>query len=146
MTDQRATTVQRYRAEQKAQAVYILTTVMPFSVSQNRAIVVFDGGSMGHLITCSGCTPRTALGQGVMRDIPPDVLNTFLAALEDAAAAWDNDAIPPNVHDGVTITVERVNDSGYMRVRIVEPQPDTPHHHLIAAWTQAFPEVRQMLR
>lgn len=146
MTDQRAATVQHYRAEQQAHAVYILTSVMPFSVSQNRAIVVQQGGSMAQLITCSGCTPRTALGQGVMRDIAPDTLEAFLAALADAAPAWDGDAIPPNVHDGVTITVERVDEDGYARVRIVEPQPDTPHQRLIAAWSQAFPEVRQMLR
>lgn len=144
MTDPRAANVQRFREEHGAQRVVVLTAVTPFQISQDRAIVV-QADYNAQLITCSGCTPRTALGQGIMRDIVPKDLMDFFAALEQAKDAWDNDVVPPNVHDGITLTVEHADAGGYTRVRIVNPESDSPHARLIAAWTATFPEVRAMM-
>lgn len=145
MTDPRATNVQRFRAEHDADTVFILTAVTPFSVSQDRAIIVTKQHT-AQLVTCSGCTPRTALGQGLMRDITPRELTDFRAGLAQADSAWDDDALPPNVHDGITITIERATAQGYDRVRIVDPPPGSPHAQLIAAFSATFPELRAMLR
>lgn len=144
MTDPRAENVQRFRDEHGAQQVVILTAVTPFKVSQDRAIVVLVDYH-AQLITCSGCTPRTALGQGIMRNVAPKDLMKFLDSLEAADEAWDQDAVPPNVHDGVTLTIEKAGADGYHRVRIVDPEPDSPHAQMIAAWTTTFPEVRKIV-
>lgn len=144
MTDQRAANVQRFREEQGAQRVWVLSAVIPFSVSQDRVLVVQrDNGAQ--LITCNGCTPRTALGQGTLREITPETFAEFLTGLEDAEMAWTGDAIPPNVHDGVTFTVERADASGYERVRIVDPSTNSPHDRLLITWADAFPEARKLL-
>ena len=145
MTDHRAATVRLFREQQHAQQVFVLTAVTPFKVSQDRAILVRHAND-AQLVTCSGCTPRTALGQGSVRDVAPDELTAFLRGMSQTAAAWTGDAVPSNVHDGVTITVERADSDRYDRVRIVEPAPDSPHARLIAVWTDTFPEVRRLLR
>lgn len=145
MTDPRAANVQRFHDEHNADTVYILTAVTPFSVSQNRAIIV-QKQRTAQLITCTGCTPRTALGQGLMRDITPRELSAFLTAIASAEVAWADDALPPNVHDGITITIERATAKGYDRVRAVDPPPNSPHARLIAAFSANFPELRAMLR
>lgn len=144
MTDPRATSVQRFREDHGAQRVVILTAVTPFKVSQDRAIVV-QADYNAQLILCSGCTPRTALGQGIMRDIMPKDLRDFFTELEQARHAWDNDAVPANVFDGVTVTIEQADSHGYARVRMVDPEPDSPHARLLSAWMTTFPEVRKML-
>ncbi len=145
MTDQRAANVQRFREEQGARRVWILSAVIPFSVSQDRVVIVERNDSGAQLITCNGCTPRTALGQGTLREIAPETLREFLTGLEDAEMAWAGDLIPPNVHDGVTYTVERADASGYERVRIVDPQTNSPHDRLLMTWADAFPEARKLL-
>ncbi|MBP8974486.1 MAG: hypothetical protein KBH93_11470 [Anaerolineae bacterium] len=144
MSDPRAATVQRFCAEQGADRVYILTAIQPFTVSQNRCMVMVTGRS-AQLVCCHSCTPRTSLGQGSLREVEPEALDRFLRALEDAAAAWGEDAIPPNVHDGLTFTVERATAQGYERVRIVDPVPGGPHARLLAAWADAFPEARRVI-
>jgi len=142
--DPREARVQAFRAAQNAHTVLILTAVSPFSVSQERFIVVQrDDGA--HLLTCSGCTPRTALAQGQTRPVAPDVWVGFQADLAQAETAWDGDAIPPNVHDGLTLTFERAAAGRYERVRTVTPSPQSPHARLLAAWARAFPEVRRTL-
>lgn len=145
MTDQRAANVQRFREEQGAQRVWILSAVIPFSVSQDRVVVVQRGDGNAQLITCNGCTPRTGLGQGILREITSETLHEFLTGLEDAEMAWAGDLIPPNVHDGVTFTVERADAGGYERVRMVDPQTNSPHDRLLMAWADAFPEARKLL-
>ncbi len=145
MTDPRAITVQQFRQEQGADSVYILTAIQPFTVSQNRCMVVVTG-RCAQLVCCNSCTPRTSLGQGSLREVEPAVLEQFLRDLQDAELAWTGDAVPPHVHDGVTFTVERADEHGYDRVRIVDPAPDGPHARLLAAWREAFPEARRMMR
>lgn len=144
MTDPRAENVKRFRDEHGAQRVVILTAVTPFKVSQDRVIVV-QANYHGQLITCSGCTPRTALGQGIIRDISPKDMMNFFDALQAAEDAWAHDAMPPNVHDGVTYTVEQADANGYQRVRMVDPDADSPHARLLEAWTVTFPEVRKIV-
>ncbi|MCZ7540042.1 MAG: hypothetical protein M5U29_09040 [Anaerolineae bacterium] len=144
MPDNRSLTVQRFCAEQGADCVYLLTAIQPFTVSQNRCMVVVAGRS-ARLLCCHSCTPRTSLAQGSMRDVEPETLNRFLRDLEGAALAWEADAVPPNIHDGLTITVERATAGGYERVRMVEPPSGGPHARLLAAWVNAFPEVRRAI-
>lgn len=144
MSDNRSLTVQRFCAEQGADCVYILTAIQPFTVSQNRCLLIVTGRE-AQLVCCNSCTPRTSLAQGSMRDVEPEALDRFLRAIEGAAGAWEADAIPSNVHDGLTITVERVTAAGYERVRMVEPAPGGPHARLLAAWADVFPEVRRVI-
>lgn len=144
MSDPRAVTIQRFRAEQGADCVYILTAIQPFTVSQNRCMVVVTGRS-AQLVCCHSCTPRTSLAQGSMRDVEPEALDRFLREVEGAAGAWEADAIPPNVHDGLTITVECATAEGYERVRMVDVAPGGPHARLLAAWAAAFPEARRII-
>lgn len=144
MTDPRAANVRQFCEQQGAQQVLILTAVTPFGVSQNRAVViVWDGRA--ELVTCSGCTPRTALHHGTRRAIAPETLSAFLAQIDAAGAAWQGDALPPHVHDGVTLTVERAQGGDYQRVRMVAPDAGSPHAQMIAAWASAFPEVRALV-
>jgi len=145
MPDNRSLTVQRFCAEHGADCVYILTAIQPFTVSQNRCMVVVTGRS-AQLVCCHSCTPRTSLGQGSLREVEPAVLEQFLRDVQDAAPAWTGDAIPPHVHDGVTLTVERADAHGYERVRMVEPPSGGPHARLLAAWADAFPEARRIIR
>ncbi|GAB4421669.1 MAG: hypothetical protein Kow00106_18690 [Anaerolineae bacterium] len=144
MADSRATIVEQFRQEQGADSVYILTALQPFGVSQNRCMVMISG-RCAQLVCCNSCTPRTSLGQGSLREVEPAELEQFLRDLQDAELAWTGDAIPPQVHDGITYTVERADAHGYERVRIVDPSPDSPHVRLLAAWRNAFPEARRML-
>lgn len=145
MTDPRAAIVQRFRQEQGADSVYILTALHPFGVSQNRCMVMVTGRS-AQVVCCNSCTPRTSLGQGSLREVEPAELGQFLRDLQDAELAWTGDVIPPQVHDGITFTVERADAHGYERVRIVDPAPDSPHARLLAAWRDAFPEARALMR
>ncbi len=145
MSDPRAATIQRFCAEQGADCVYILTAIQPFTVSQNRCMVVVTGRS-AQLVCCHSCTPRTSLAQGSMRDVEPEALDRFLREVEGAAPAWEADAIPPTVHDGLTFTVERATAAGYERVRMVDVAPGGPHARLLAAWADAFLEARRIIR
>ncbi len=144
MPDTRSLIVEQFRQEQGADSVYILTALQPFGVSQNRCMVVVSG-RCAQLVCCNSCTPRTSLGQGSLREVEPAELEQFLRDLQDADLAWTGDAIPPQVHDGITYTVERADAHGYERVRIVDPSPDSPHARLLAAWRNAFPEARRMM-
>jgi len=137
--------VQRFREEQGAIRVHILTAVAPFTVSQDRFVLI-ETGEGARLVICTRCTPRTALGHGQTRDIPPDVLARFLDAVDAAEAAWSGDAVPENVYDGVTIIVERAEANAYRRTRMVAPPEGSPHARLLAAWTDAFEEARRALR
>lgn len=145
MPDTRAEKVRRFCAEQQASRLHILTVVTPFSVSQDRLIVV-EHGKTAQVIVCNGCTPRTAFEHGDLRDIDPDVLSGFLTDVDDAEMAWVGDSVPPNIHDGITVTIERTDGDTYERVRIVDPEVASPHARLIGAWTEAFPEARNWLR
>jgi hypothetical protein len=145
MPDTRASNVQRFREEQGAARVHILTAVAPFTVSQDRFVLI-ETAEGARLVTCTHCTPRTALSHGQMRDIPPDTLARFLGAVDAAEAAWSGDAVPENIHDGVTIIVERAEADAYYRTRMVAPPEGSSHGRLLAAWTDAFEEVRRALR
>jgi len=145
MPDPRTTNVQRYREEQGAARIHLLTAIAPFTVSQDRFIVV-EAGEVARLVSCSRCTPRTVLGQGQAREVAPETLVAFQRGLAAAEAAWAQDAVPPNVHDGVTITAEYADAGIYRRVRMVAPPEGSPHARLLAAWLDAFPEVRRALR
>ncbi len=144
MTDPRAAIVQQFRQEHGADSVYILTALQPFGVSQNRCILIVTG-RCAQLVCCNSCTPRTTLGQGSLRDVEPAELEQFLRDLQDTELAWTGDAIPPQIHDGITYTVERADAHGYERVRIVDPPPHSPHARLLVAWRDAFPEARRMI-
>lgn len=145
MTDTRTTNVVRFREEQGAARVHILTLMAPFTVSQDR-FVLLETGSGARLVVCTRCTPRTALNHGQARAVPEETLAAFLRGIEAAEAAWTDDAIPAGIHDGVTITVERAGAEGYSRVRMVAPPEGSPHARLLAAWSSAFEEVRRALR
>ncbi len=144
--DTRAANVQRFREEHGASRVHLLTVHAPFSVRQDRFIVLETGTGARWFICGEGCTPRTPLDTGDERPIDPDTLAAFLADTAAASEAWASDAVPPNVHDGVTLTCEQAEPGGYRRVRIVDPLPGSAHARLIAAWTAAFPEVKRRLR
>ena len=144
MTNPRAAIVQQFRQEHGADSVYILTALQPFGVSQNRCILIVTG-HCAQLVCCNSCTPRTTLGQGGLREVEPVELEQFLRDLQDAELAWTGDAIPPQVHDGITFTVERATAGGYERVRIVDAAPGSPHARLLAAWRNVFPEARRMM-
>ncbi len=143
-SDPRETRVQNFRVTQNARQVFILTAVTPFSVSQERFVVMASGDGV-RLITCAGCTPRTDLAQGQARPVALDVWRNFQVDLSQTEMAWAGDAVPPNVHDGLTITVERAEPESYERVRIVAAPPQSPHARLLEAWARAFPEVRRAL-
>ena len=145
MADTRSGNVQRFREEQGATRVHILTAVAPFTVSQDRFVLI-ETAEGARLVACTRCTPRTALSHGQTRDIPPDTLARFLGAVSAAEAAWSRDAVPENVHDGVTIIVEWADTDTYCRTRMVAPPEGSPHARLLAAWTDAFEEVRRTLR
>ena len=144
MSDPRAANVERWRAQLGAERLFILTAVTPFTVSQARFAVV-DAAGGARLISCRDCTPRSPLDIGESEPILPAVLRQFLDDLAAAADAWAEDAVPANVHDGITLTMERADAAGYARVRMVDPPPDSPHARLLAAWTRGFPAVRRAL-
>ncbi len=141
MSDPRTVNVKRFREEQGAVRVYILTAIQPFTVSQDRFLVVERRNQEAWLIHCFGCTPRTALGNGNSQAISPENLEEFAARINAASVAWDFDAIPSGVHDGITLTVEMADADSYRRVRMVEPLEGSPHEQLLSAWMTAFPEV-----
>ena len=141
MSDPRTDNVKRFREDQGAVRVYILTAIQPFTVSQDRFIVVERRNDDAWLIHCTGCTPRTSLGNGNSKGILPDVLEDFAARIEAASAAWDSDAIPQGVHDGVTLTIEMADAESYRRVRMVDPADGSPHEQMLSAWMTTFPEV-----
>lgn len=143
--DTRSTNVQRFRDEQGAVNVYLLTAVAPFTVSQDRFIVV-ETMQAARLIVCAGCTPRTALNEGKARVLAPEIFAAFRRWITGAEEAWAADAVPENIHDGVTYIVEFAADGDYRRVRLVAPQPGSPHAALLAAWIDAFEEVRRVVR
>ncbi|MBI5958031.1 MAG: hypothetical protein HY866_04810 [Chloroflexi bacterium] len=145
MTDPRALNVQRFREEQKAERLWVLSAIAPFTVSQDRFVLI-ETEQGARLEICAACTPRTPLGQGQKRLIAPETLAAFLRAVEAADAAWDADAIPAAIHDGVTITVECASAGSYRRVRMVAPPAGTPHAALLDAWRASFEEVRKALR
>ena len=145
-SDTRAANVQRFREERSAQRVHILTVHAPFSVRQDRFIVLETSAGGRWFICGEGCTPRTPLTTGDERPIDADTLAAFLGDVTAASEAWQADAVPPNVHDGVTLTCEEADAGGYRRVRIVDPVPGSAHARLIAAWTAAFPEIKRRLR
>jgi hypothetical protein len=144
MPDPRAINVQRFRESQGATRVHILTTIQPFTVSQDRSVVLERPGG-AWLIHGSRCTPHTPLGHGRTRRIDDETLTAFLQRLDAADAAWDSDAIPAGIHDGVTITIERAEDGDYRRTRMVEPPEGSAHERLLAAWMTTFPEVAHAL-
>jgi hypothetical protein len=145
MPDTRGSNVQRFREGQGAARVHILTAVAPFTVSQDRFVLI-EIAEGARLVACTRCTPRTALSHGQMRVIPPDTLARFLDAVDAAEAAWSGDAVPENIHDGVTIIVEWADVDAYRRTRMVAPPENSPHGRLLAAWSDAFEEVRRILR
>ncbi|MBN1563232.1 MAG: hypothetical protein JXA10_05300 [Anaerolineae bacterium] len=141
MNDPRADNVKRFREEQGAVRVYMLTAIQPFTVSQDRFIVVERRHEEAWLIHCTGCTPRTALGNGNSQSVSPETLQEFITRINAASAAWDSDAMPPGVHDGITLTVEIADAESYRRVRMVDPADGSPHDKLLSAWMTTFPEV-----
>lgn len=145
MPDTRAEKVRRFCTAQQATQVLILTVVTPFNISQDR-LIVMEQKDAAQVTICKGCTPRTTFDHGDTRPIDPDTLHNFRRDIDDAAMAWTGDVVPPNIHDGITITIERTDGEEYERVRIVDPDPNSPHDRLIAAWTEAFPEARHLLR
>jgi len=148
MADNRTLNVQRFREEQGASRVHILTAIAPFSVKQDRFVLMEWGekDARAHLIVCTDGTPRAPLDRGDVHPVDGQTLRAFLRDIDDAAMAWVGDAIPPNVHDGVTITIERADVETYDRVRMVAPTPGSPHARLLAAWMDAFPETRRVKR
>jgi hypothetical protein len=141
MNDPRANNVKRFREEQGALRIYMLTAIQPFTVSQDRFIVVERRNEEAWLIHCTGCTPRTALGNGNSQSLSPETLQTFAARIEAASAAWSGDAIPEGIHDGVTLTFELADAESYRRVRMVDPAEGSAHEKLLSAWMTTFPEV-----
>ena len=50
------------------------------------------------------------------------------------------------VRHAIKSTVEQADAHGYERVRMVEPPSGGPHARLLAAWADAFPEARRIIR
>lgn len=144
MPDPRSEKVQRFREEQGADRVHILTAIQPFSVSQDRFVLVESLWGT-RLITCRGGTPRTAFDQGRTQPVSPETVRLFLERLAAAEAAWASDAIPAGVSDGVTITAEWAEAREYRRVRMVEPPEGSAHERLLAAWLVTFPDIAHAL-
>jgi hypothetical protein len=144
MLDPRSDKVQKFREEQGASRVHILTAIQPFSVSHDRFVLV-ELPYGARLVICRGCTPRTAFSHGQTQMVPPDTLRVFLERLEAAEDAWSGDAIPAGVSDGVTITAEQAARGEYRRVRMVEPPEESPHAWLLAAWMVTFPDIAHAL-
>jgi hypothetical protein len=140
MPDPRSEKVQRFREEQGASRVHILTAIQPFSISQDRFVVI-EFADDAWLVTCSGCTPRTAFNYGQAQTVRAEQLRAFLERLDAAEAAWANDAIPAGVSDGVTLTIEQATADGYRRVRMVEPPEGSAHGRLLDAWMVTFPGI-----
>ena len=140
MPDPRSDKVQKFREEQGALRVHILTAIQPFSVSQDRFVLI-EFADDAWLVICRGCTPRTAFNHGRAQTVRSDDLRAFLGRLDAADAAWAKDAIPAGVSDGVTLTVEQATDDDYRRVRMVEPPEGSVHARLLDAWMVTFPEI-----
>jgi hypothetical protein len=140
MPDPRSDKVQKFREEQGASRVHILTALQPFSVSQDRFVLI-EFAEDAWLVICRGCTPRTAFNHGRAQMIRSEDLRAFLERLGAAEAAWARDAIPTGVSDGVTLTVEQATNNEYRRVRMVEPPDDSVHARLLDAWMVTFPEI-----
>jgi hypothetical protein len=144
MPDPRSEKVQKFREDQGATRIHILTAVTPFSVSQDRFVLI-ESYNGARLVICRGSTPRTAFDHGEKYPLSLDTLQVFLERLAGAEAAWDSDAIPVGVSDGVTLTVEQATAHHYRRVRMIEPLEGSPHERLLAAWLVTFPEVAHAL-
>jgi hypothetical protein len=144
MPDQRSEKVQKFREEQGALRIHVLTAVTPFTISQDRFVLAeFSTGA--RLYTCHGCTPRTAFDHGQMQIVSMETLRAFQDRLAAAEDAWIGDAIPAGVSDGVTLTAERAEVSSYRRVRMVEPPVGSAHERLLAAWLVTFPDIAHAL-
>jgi hypothetical protein len=140
MPDPRSDKVQKFREEQGAARVHILTAIQPFSVSQDRFVLIeFKRGA--ELVICRSGTPRTPFNHGQMQTVQSEALRTFLDRLDAANGAWAADAIPSGVSDGVTLTIELATAGEYRRVRMVEPPEDSVHARLLDAWMVTFPEI-----
>jgi len=144
MPDPRSEKVQKFREEQGATRIHILTAVTPFSVSQDRFVLI-ESPHSARLVICRGSTPRTAFDHGEKYPVSLDTLRVFLERLAAAESAWAVDAIPAGVSDGVTLTAEQATARGYRRVRMIEPPEGSPHDRLLAAWLVTFPEVAHTL-
>ncbi len=140
MPDPRSDKVQKFREEQGASRVHILTAIQPFSVSQDRFVLI-EFEHEAWLVICRGGTPRTAFNHGQAQTVRSEDLRAFLERLDAADGAWANDAIPAGVSDGVTLTIEQATDDEYRRVRMVEPPEDSVHARLLDAWMVTFPEI-----
>ncbi len=144
MPDPRSEKVQKFREEQGATRIHILTAVTPFSVSQDRFVVI-ETRHGARLVICRGSTPRTAFDHGVKYPVSLDTVRLFLERLSAAEIAWAADAIPAGVSDGITLTAEQATAHDYRRVRMIEPPEGSPHDRLLAAWLVTFPEVAHAL-
>jgi hypothetical protein len=140
MADPRSDKVQKFREEQGATRVHILTAIQPFSVSQDRFVLI-EFTREAQLVICRSGTPRTPFDHGQTQAVRSGELRTFLDRLDAANAAWVADAIPTGVSDGVTLTVEQATPAEYRRVRMVEPPENSIHARLLEAWMVTFPEI-----
>ena len=140
MPDPRSDKVQKFREEQGASRVHILTAIQPFSVSQDRFVLI-EFAHEARLVICRGGTPRTAFNHGKTQMVRSEELRAFLERLDGAENAWENDAILAGFSDGITLTVEQAAADEYRRVRMVEPPEDSAHARLLDAWMVTFPEI-----
>ncbi len=172
MPDNRSTEVQRFRKEQGATRLHLLTVNSPFGPSQDRYVLT-ELPHETYLFECAKCSPRVSLGYGQLHTVSPETLRAFLNAVSEAEDAWtqiepdgtpaaesassresapsregapSRNGAPVGLHDGLTITVEVADSAGYRRARIIDPAPDSPQARLLNAWLLAFPQVRRALQ
>ncbi|MBN2305847.1 MAG: hypothetical protein JXQ72_15295 [Anaerolineae bacterium] len=144
MADNRATEVQRFRAAQRAARLHLLTVITPFRASLDRFMVI-EGEAGATLRRCTGCRLSAPLDQGESQPVAPETLDVFLHGIESARAAWDQDALPDDTLDGVTIIAERATGDGYAITHMLAPRSNSPHARLLRAWAEAFPAVEKVL-
>lgn len=145
MADEREIALQQFRQAQRADRLHLLTVVTPFRASQDRFVVIEQGGE-GALLACVGCKLSAPLDQGQRQPLPRETLASFLRALDAGEAAWGEDAVPEGSYDGTTIIIERVAAGAYASTHMVAPRSNSPHARLMRAWVAAFAAVEQALR
>jgi hypothetical protein len=141
----RAGEVERFRTMQGADRVHILTIITPFRAALDRFVLV-ESADGAHLIDGSQLHLSAPLDRGEAAPVAPGVLADFVRQANQAETAWDADAVDQDVHDGLTVIVERASAAGYAIIHIVNPRSNSPHMRLLNAWRSAFPLVDRALR
>ena len=134
--------VKQFCAAQQATRLHILTMITPLSPRLQRFVLI-ERAAEAVLRVCTDCRLSADLEQGDDAPVAEETLADFLRRVDGAAAAWDEDAVPDDVLDGLTIILERATTNDYAITHVVAPRANSPHRRLIDAWRTAFPVVGQ---